>query len=49
MVEDDKVTLRGIDRSGEWIGDHEHSYKDVEMISFGSAYEAALASVAESS
>jgi hypothetical protein len=46
-IEDDKVTLRGVDRAGQWTGDHEHFYKDVEMISFGSAYEAALASVLE--
>jgi len=46
-IEDDRVTLEGVDTAGEWTGEHQHSYKDVEMISFGSAYEAALASVSE--
>ena len=46
-IEDDKMTLLEVDSAGEWTGEHDHSYKKIAMISFGSVYEAALASVLE--
>ena len=45
-IEEHKVTLRGINRAGEWVpGRHDHLYKDIAMITFDGGYETALASV----
>jgi hypothetical protein len=46
-IEEDRVTLRGVDAAGEWTGEHEHAYKEIEMILFATAYQAALASILE--
>jgi hypothetical protein len=43
-LNDDAITVIGVSRSAQWVGEHQHQYKDIAAIEFGRIYHETLAS-----